>query len=188
MPHGKTLALWLRRELPRHGYNLEGTRAGGMSRFADDSGVSRPSVSRLLSGTGGEPSLDTLQAFGRALGYSLGQMLVNAGYLDREELKDLQEYAESDVHRDLRYPDHPEYQAIWDIPQLNEEEKQAAIYGVIAYRFDPRRGGADTSSQADGAQSSAHAVPASATSASTRQVAHQSPASADVDDRVADTA
>lgn len=85
VPPGIGLAEWLKREMPRRGYPIEGARAGGLSRLADDAGISRAALSRIMSGQA-EPSLDTLRALGRCLGYSNLDMLRFAGIVEPEDL------------------------------------------------------------------------------------------------------
>lgn len=64
--------------MPRRGYPLEGPRAGGLSRLADDAGISRSSLSRIVSGDA-EPSVETLRALAKVFRMSLGAMMVHAG-------------------------------------------------------------------------------------------------------------
>lgn len=80
---------WLREQLTRRGYNL-GMRGGGQSRFADDSGINRATVSRLLRGEHA-PDVRTLQLLARALGLPLGEILVRAGIVTPDELGAVQQ-------------------------------------------------------------------------------------------------
>lgn len=70
--------------MPRRGYQIEGPRAGGMTRLAADAGISQATMSRLLSGRG-EPSYDSLRKIGNLWGYSLQQMMVFAGLAEPDE-------------------------------------------------------------------------------------------------------
>lgn len=79
------LARWLSEEMPRKGYPLEGPRAGGITRLADDAGISRAAMSRIVNGQG-EPSPDSLRRIGKVLGYNLGQMMIFAGLASEEEI------------------------------------------------------------------------------------------------------
>jgi transcriptional regulator with XRE-family HTH domain len=72
---------WLKRELARRGH-LE---RGGLSRFARSAGLDLSVLSRALN-EGRMPETDALRRIGRALGYSLGDMLIFAGIADPEEL------------------------------------------------------------------------------------------------------
>lgn len=76
---------WLRGRMRQRGYDLDGARAGGMTRLAADADVSLSVISRALN-EGRTPDLESLRGLGRALGVSLGDMLVAAGKADREEL------------------------------------------------------------------------------------------------------
>lgn len=81
---GQSFAQWLREQLEARGYDL-GIRGGGQTRFAADSGISRPTVSRLLSGTAGH-DVRSMQLLAEALRVPLGEILVRAGILDATEL------------------------------------------------------------------------------------------------------
>lgn len=79
---------WLRDQLTRRGYDL-GIRGGGQSRFAEDSGIGRATISRILNGSG---ATDTrvLALLAEALHLPLGEVLVRAGILDVSELSAVQ--------------------------------------------------------------------------------------------------
>lgn len=78
------LATWLREQLTRRGYDLS-PRGGGQTRFAEDSGIGRATISRMLGGHG---ATDTrvLGQLAAALEVPLGEVLVRAGILDEREL------------------------------------------------------------------------------------------------------
>lgn len=71
--------------MPRRGYPLEGPRAGGISRLAEDAGIPQSTMSRLVNGKG-EPTPDTLRRIGKVLGCSLGEMMVHAGLAEPNEV------------------------------------------------------------------------------------------------------
>src|SRR5437879_7687229 len=73
-----SLSRWLRQEMPRRGYPLEGHRAGGITRLAADTGISQATMSRMLNSQG-EPSVDSLRKIGSLWGYTLQEMMVFAG-------------------------------------------------------------------------------------------------------------
>ncbi|MEV7413495.1 helix-turn-helix transcriptional regulator [Streptomyces althioticus] len=77
-------AQWLRDQLTRRGYDLA-PRGGGQSRFAEDSGIGRATISRILAGQG---ATDTrvLAQLAAALQVPLGEVLVRAGIATDEEL------------------------------------------------------------------------------------------------------
>lgn len=73
--------LWLREELTRRGYQ----ERGGLSQFARKAGVHLSIISRVVN-EGRAPEIDALRRIGKALGYSLGEMLIFAGIATAEEL------------------------------------------------------------------------------------------------------
>lgn len=81
----RAFANWLRAQLVSRGYDL-GPRGGGQTRFSDDSGIGRATVSRML---GGQGATDTrvLALLAKALHLPLGEVLVRAGILDESELQ-----------------------------------------------------------------------------------------------------
>jgi transcriptional regulator with XRE-family HTH domain len=79
------LSRWLRREMPRRGYPLEGHRAGGITRLATETGISQATMSRMINGLG-EPSVDSLRKIGQVFGYTLREMMVFAGLAESEEM------------------------------------------------------------------------------------------------------
>ncbi len=79
------LARWLRNEMPRRGYALDGPRAGGISRLAQDTGISQAAMSRMVNGQQ-EPTIGILRKLGSLFGIPLGQMMVNAGLAGPDEM------------------------------------------------------------------------------------------------------
>jgi transcriptional regulator with XRE-family HTH domain len=77
-------ALWLRQQLESRGFDL-GIRGGGQSRFAEESGIGRATISRILSGQGATDTA-VLARLAEALHISLGEVLVRAGILNPSEL------------------------------------------------------------------------------------------------------
>lgn len=76
---------WLRKEMRRRGWEPDGTRSGGRTALAAQSGVHISVISRALN-EGRTPDLDSLRLLGQAFGYNLGEMLVFAGRAERDEL------------------------------------------------------------------------------------------------------
>ncbi|WP_371652469.1 MULTISPECIES: helix-turn-helix domain-containing protein [unclassified Streptomyces] len=85
-PH--EFAVWLRDQLTRRGYDLR-PRGGGQTRFADDSGIGRATISRILSGQGANDTR-VLALLSEALRLPLGEVLVRSGILDESELRAVQ--------------------------------------------------------------------------------------------------
>ncbi|MEU5557401.1 helix-turn-helix transcriptional regulator [Streptomyces globisporus] len=80
----ETFAAWLRETMIRRGY----PERGGQKKFAQDSGISAATVSRLLRADG-LPDTRTLEALAAALGIGLPEMLVRAGVVKQEDLANL---------------------------------------------------------------------------------------------------
>ncbi|MGW1770671.1 helix-turn-helix domain-containing protein [Streptomyces sp. NPDC002104] len=76
-----TFAAWLREQLRLRGYPDH----GGQKKFSTDSGISTPTVSRLLRGEG-LPDIRTLGTLAEALRVPLGEILVRAGVLTPDDL------------------------------------------------------------------------------------------------------
>lgn len=77
-------AAWLREQLIARGYDL-GIRGGGQTKFAEDSGIGRPTISRMLAGHG-TADTRTLALLADALRLPLPAVLVAAGILTESEL------------------------------------------------------------------------------------------------------
>lgn len=130
------LALWLRTEMPRRGYPIEGPRAGGITRLADDAGISRASMSRIVAGRA-DASIEALRKIGQVLGYTLGDMLVHAGYAEPDDLNvivitstvsDDTAIPPAAVPPNVSLPDlEPWERHIWLAPDLTTPEKEVAI-------------------------------------------------------------
>lgn len=78
-------ARWLREQLEIRGYDLS-ARGGGRTKFADESGIGRATISRILSGHGTTTDTATLARIAETLHISLGEVLVRAGILNPNEL------------------------------------------------------------------------------------------------------
>ncbi|MFD3911237.1 helix-turn-helix domain-containing protein [Streptomyces sp. NPDC058603] len=77
----ETFAAWLREMMIRRGY----PERGGQKKFAQDAGLSAPTVSRLLRADG-LPDTRTLEALAVALRVGLPEILVRAGVVKQEDL------------------------------------------------------------------------------------------------------
>ncbi|MFF9262033.1 helix-turn-helix domain-containing protein [Streptomyces longwoodensis] len=82
-------AQWLRDRLEERGYDL-GVRGGGQTKFAEDSGIGRATISRMLRGTQGSTDTRTLELLATALRIPLVEVLVQAGVLTPNELAAVQ--------------------------------------------------------------------------------------------------
>ncbi|MFD3903012.1 helix-turn-helix domain-containing protein [Streptomyces sp. CB04723] len=77
-------AEWLRDRLIAEGYVLS-PRGGGVTRFAEDAGISKPTISRILRGTG-SADISILEKIGTALDVPMVVLLVEAGVIAPDEL------------------------------------------------------------------------------------------------------
>jgi transcriptional regulator with XRE-family HTH domain len=124
VPVGKTpgqLGVWLRQELTRRGYDLA---RGGQSQFARAADMHPSMVNRILSEDRGA-EIDVLRRIGRALGYSLGEMLLHAGLAERDELP-VRSPDDLDAVSDNPYSDPYERQ-IWEWRDLPERVRRQLI-------------------------------------------------------------
>ncbi|MEU9306920.1 helix-turn-helix transcriptional regulator [Streptomyces sp. NPDC048256] len=80
---------WLAQRLESLGYNLSGPRSGGRSAFAEQSGISASTVTRLLRG---DMPTDTriLRTLAEAISVPYPEVLVRAGVLTPDELAAVQ--------------------------------------------------------------------------------------------------
>ncbi|MED7822957.1 helix-turn-helix domain-containing protein [Streptomyces chiangmaiensis] len=67
------------------GYVIDGPRGGGKSKLADDAGVHRAAVTRLLQRQS-MPDLETMRRLATVLGVPLRDMLIRSGRLSEEDL------------------------------------------------------------------------------------------------------
>jgi transcriptional regulator with XRE-family HTH domain len=81
-------AQWLRQQLENRGFDL-GIRGGGQTRFAEESGIGRATISRILSGQGATDTA-VLAKLAEALHIKLSEVFVRAGILDESELSAIQ--------------------------------------------------------------------------------------------------
>lgn len=89
IPYGPaTLATWLHAQLSARGYDLS-TRGGARTRFADDSGIGRATISRILNGQGAT-DIRVLTQLAAALGTPLGTVLIIAGLVTPDDLQAIQ--------------------------------------------------------------------------------------------------
>ncbi|MGX9921938.1 helix-turn-helix transcriptional regulator [Streptomyces sp. NPDC002248] len=78
-------AAWIEDEIRRRGYDIDSPRGGGKSRLADEAGVHRAAVTRLLQRQS-MPDLETMRRLAHALGIPVRDMLIHSGQLTEEEL------------------------------------------------------------------------------------------------------
>ncbi|WP_435611581.1 helix-turn-helix domain-containing protein [Streptomyces sp. bgisy159] len=80
-------AAWVEDLMRDRGYDIDSPRGGGKSRIADEAGVHRAAVTRLLQRQS-MPDLETTRRLARVLGVPVRDMLIRSGRLTAEELAD----------------------------------------------------------------------------------------------------
>ncbi len=76
---------WVETLMRERGYDIDSPRGGGRSRLAEDAGVHRAAVTRLLQRQS-LPDLETMRALARVLGVSLRDMLIESGKVTADDL------------------------------------------------------------------------------------------------------
>ncbi|MEU6928584.1 helix-turn-helix transcriptional regulator [Streptomyces sp. NPDC046385] len=76
---------WVERLMRARGYDIDSPRGGGKSRIADEAGVHRAAVTRLLQRQS-MPDLETMRRIAPLLGVSVRDMLIRSGRVTPEEL------------------------------------------------------------------------------------------------------
>ncbi|MCS0637206.1 helix-turn-helix transcriptional regulator [Streptomyces sp. LP05-1] len=78
-------AAWIEDLIRRRGYDIDSPRGGGKSRLADEAGVHRAAITRLLQRQS-MPDLETTRRLARVLGVPVRDMLIRSGRLTEEDL------------------------------------------------------------------------------------------------------
>lgn len=78
-------AAWVETLMRQRGYDIDSPRGGGKSRIADEAGVHRAAVTRLLQRQS-MPDLETMRRIAPLLGVSVRDMLIRSGRVAAEEL------------------------------------------------------------------------------------------------------
>ncbi|MEU7038060.1 helix-turn-helix transcriptional regulator [Streptomyces sp. NPDC046237] len=76
---------WVEGLMRERGYDIDSPRGGGKSRIADEAGVHRAAVTRLLQRQS-MPDLETMRRIAPLLGVSVRDMLIRSGRVTPEEL------------------------------------------------------------------------------------------------------
>ncbi|WP_327296122.1 MULTISPECIES: helix-turn-helix transcriptional regulator [unclassified Streptomyces] len=76
---------WIEDVIRQRGYDIDSPRGGGKSRLADEAGVHRAAITRLLQRQS-MPDLETMRRLAHALDISVREMLIRSGRLTEDEL------------------------------------------------------------------------------------------------------
>ncbi|WP_030342370.1 helix-turn-helix domain-containing protein [Streptomyces sp. NRRL S-1022] len=83
--HIEDFAGWVEDVMRARGYDIDSPRGGGKTKLAEDAGVHRAAVTRLLQRQS-MPDLDTMRGLARALGVPVRDVLIRSGKLTEEDL------------------------------------------------------------------------------------------------------
>ncbi|MFE0426742.1 helix-turn-helix domain-containing protein [Streptomyces sp. NPDC058953] len=78
-------ATWIEDLIRRRGYDIDSPRGGGKSRLADEAGVHRAAITRLLQRQS-MPDLETTRRLAHVLDVPVRDMLIRSGRLTEEDL------------------------------------------------------------------------------------------------------
>ncbi len=76
---------WIEELIRARGYDIDSSRGGGKSRLADEAGVHRAAITRLLQGQS-MPDLETTRRLAHVLRVPVREMLIRSGRLSEEDL------------------------------------------------------------------------------------------------------
>ncbi|ULR51046.1 helix-turn-helix domain-containing protein [Streptomyces deccanensis] len=83
--HIDEFAAWMEGLIRARGYDIDSPRGGGKTRLAEEAGVHRAAVTRLLQRRS-MPDLETMRGLSRALGVPLRDVLIRSGKLTEQDL------------------------------------------------------------------------------------------------------
>ncbi|MFF7330895.1 helix-turn-helix domain-containing protein [Streptomyces sp. NPDC090306] len=83
--HIEEFAAWIESVMRDRGYEIDSPRGGGKSKLAEDAGVHRAAVTRLLQRQS-MPDLDTMRGLSRALDVPVREVLIRSGKLTEDDL------------------------------------------------------------------------------------------------------
>ncbi|MEE1751725.1 helix-turn-helix domain-containing protein [Streptomyces sp. SP18CS02] len=78
-------AAWIEELIRRRGFDIDSPRGGGKSRLADEAGVHRAAITRLLQRQS-MPDLETTRRLAHVLDVPVRDMLIRSGRLTEEDL------------------------------------------------------------------------------------------------------
>ncbi|GAA3769533.1 helix-turn-helix domain-containing protein [Streptomyces phyllanthi] len=83
--HIDEFATWIEGVMRTRGYDIDSPRGGGKTKLAEDAGVHRAAITRLLQRQS-MPDLETMRGLSRALGIPVRDVLIRSGKLAEEDL------------------------------------------------------------------------------------------------------
>ncbi|SOD77043.1 DNA-binding transcriptional regulator, XRE-family HTH domain [Streptomyces sp. 1222.2] len=83
--HIDGFAAWIEGVMRARGYDLDSPRGGGRTKLAEDAGVHRAAITRLLQRRS-MPDLETMRGLSRALGIPVRDVLIRSGKLTEQDL------------------------------------------------------------------------------------------------------
>lgn len=83
--HIDEFAAWIQGVMRARGYDIDSPRGGGKTKLAEDAGVHRAAITRLLQRQS-MPDLDTMRGLSRALGVPVREVLIRSGKLTEQDL------------------------------------------------------------------------------------------------------
>ncbi|MFD5629783.1 helix-turn-helix domain-containing protein [Streptomyces sp. NPDC127072] len=86
--HIDKFATWIENVMRDRGYDIDSPRGGGKTKLAEDAGVHRAAVTRLLQRQS-MPDLETMRGLSRALGVPVRDVLIHSGKLTEEDLPEV---------------------------------------------------------------------------------------------------
>ncbi|MBV7697014.1 helix-turn-helix transcriptional regulator [Streptomyces sp. TRM70350] len=147
-PELDAFAAWVEDLMRSRGYDIDSPRGGGKSRIADEAGVHRAAVTRLLQRQS-MPDLETTRRLARVLGVPVRDMLIRSGRLTAEELADPHAYLTSDPVRPDpgRRPTLEEVAELLGVPADRRE-----MFVRVVEQFLPAEGDEETPEAGQGGQ------------------------------------
>ncbi|MEV7285460.1 helix-turn-helix transcriptional regulator [Streptomyces sp. NPDC093252] len=136
----EAFAGWVEDLMRHRGYDIDSPRGGGRSRIADEAGVHRAAVTRLLQRQS-MPDLETTRRLARALGVPVRDMLIRSGRLTAEELADPRERtagAGAGAGTGVRTDGRPSLEEVADLLGVPADRRE--MFARVVQQFLPDEG------------------------------------------------
>ncbi|MFZ3472286.1 helix-turn-helix domain-containing protein [Streptomyces sp. 4.24] len=130
-------AAWVEGLMRQRGYDIDNPRGGGKSRIADEAGVHRAAVTRLLQRQS-MPDLETMRRIAPLLGVSVRDMLIRSGRVSPDELP----LASQDLPPGGKPPTIDDFARWLGVP----EGRREVFVKVVSQFLEPDGAGGDASS------------------------------------------